>query len=125
MFRDAEIGLLGQRQQDADRDSTISTAVATATIVLALGAAALGMFLVQRERERARQRELHIELLHVSRLNTVGQTASTLAHEVEPALDCCAQFSWGGTADAERRDGAGGTCRRCRATFPGAGGSRE
>ncbi|HEY1932238.1 MAG TPA: ATP-binding protein [Acetobacteraceae bacterium] len=91
-LRNAELNLLSQRQQWAERDSTLSTALATATVVLALGAAALGMFVLQRERERSRQRELQVELLHVSRLNTVGQTASTLAHEVNQPLTAARNF---------------------------------
>jgi two-component system sensor kinase FixL len=91
-FRDAEIALLTARQLRADRDATISTVLGGATIVLALGAAALGMFLLQRERERARRHALQIELLHISRLNTVGQTASTLAHEVNQPLTAARNF---------------------------------
>ena len=91
-LRQTEVDLLDRRQHQADRDSTVSTILATATIVLALGAAALGMFLLQHEHARARQHELQAELLHVSRLNTMGQTASALAHEVNQPLTAARNF---------------------------------
>jgi two-component system, LuxR family, sensor kinase FixL len=91
-LRQAEVDLLTRRQHQADRDSTVSTIFAAATIVLALGAAALGMFLLQREHARARQHQLQLELLHLSRLNTMGQTASALAHEVNQPLTAARNF---------------------------------
>ena len=91
-FRDAEVDLLNKRQQEADRDATASNWFAIANVVLALGAAALGVFALQRERERSRTRELQAELVHVSRLNAVGQYGSMLAHEVNQPLTAARNF---------------------------------
>jgi two-component system, LuxR family, sensor kinase FixL len=85
-FRSTEIALLAERQRLAGRDATIATVLAMATTLLALVSGGLGIVLLLRERQKSRLRVLETELIHVSRLNTVGQTASVLAHEVNQPL---------------------------------------
>jgi C4-dicarboxylate-specific signal transduction histidine kinase len=85
-LRQAEIALLSERQRGADSSGILTTSLGIGTGLLALAAAALGLFLFQRENNRHRLRELHSELRHVSRLNTMGQTAATLAHELNQPL---------------------------------------
>ncbi len=91
-FRDTEVDLLNKRQREADRETVASNWFAIVNVVLALGAAALGVFTLQRERERSRVRELQTELIHISRLNAVGQSASMLAHEVNQPLTAARNF---------------------------------
>jgi signal transduction histidine kinase len=65
----------------------------TRTIVFAIGATILallsgsiGLTMLQQERDRSRQRELQLELAHMARLNTMGETAAMLAHELNQPL---------------------------------------
>ena len=85
-FRSTELTLLAERQRRAARDATIIAALAAGTMLLSLLSGGLGIALLQRQRQRHRLSELEMELIHVSRLNTVGQTASVLAHEVNQPL---------------------------------------
>jgi two-component system, LuxR family, sensor kinase FixL len=85
-FRSTEIALLTERQRMAGRNATIAAVLAMVTTLLALVSGGLGIVLLLRERQRSRLRVLETELIHVSRLNTVGQTASVLAHEVNQPL---------------------------------------
>jgi C4-dicarboxylate-specific signal transduction histidine kinase len=85
-FRASEIALLGARQADADRAVTRSMALVGAIVLLSGAVAGLGIFLLQRERSQHRIRELQTELEHLSRLTTIGQTASMLAHEINQPL---------------------------------------
>jgi two-component system sensor kinase FixL len=49
----------------------------------------------ERQRTERRVRDLQAELLHVSRLNTMGQMASTLAHELKQPLTAVTNYLQG------------------------------
>jgi two-component system, LuxR family, sensor kinase FixL len=85
-FRSTEITLLTERQRRVSRDATITTALAAGTMLLSLLSGGLGIALLLRERQRHRLTELQTELTLVSRLNSIGQTASVLAHEINQPL---------------------------------------
>ena len=85
-FRATEITQLAEGERLASRDAAVTTWFAAGTMLLALASGGFGIFLLQRERQRHRLLELETELILVSRLNTVGQTASVLAHEVNQPL---------------------------------------
>jgi signal transduction histidine kinase len=85
-FRANELGLLKLRQAHADHSMTVSAALAAATALFGAVVAGLGIFLLLRERGRNRIRELQAELHHLSRVTTIGQTASMLAHEINQPL---------------------------------------
>jgi two-component system, LuxR family, sensor kinase FixL len=91
-LRQTELGLLAERQRRAERESATATLLAIAAGVLALASLGLGLFLLQRQRSRYRIRQLQSELIHVSRLNTMGQTASMLAHEMKQPLTATANY---------------------------------
>jgi len=63
--------------------------------MLSLISAAFGLFLFLRQRNRYRIRELQLELQHVSRLNTMGQTASMMAHEIRQPLTATSNYLQG------------------------------
>lgn len=92
-LRQAELSLLDQRQRTANRVTLLTTFLAAVTSILALLSAAIGAFLWQRQRSTAelqqRERQLHevqSELLHVSRVSSMGEMASALAHELNQPL---------------------------------------
>jgi two-component system, LuxR family, sensor kinase FixL len=91
-LRQIELTLLDQRQRGAQRDAALANLLAIAAGVLALLSVALGLFLFQRQRSRYRIQQLQSELIHVSRLNTMGQTASMLAHEMRQPLTATANY---------------------------------
>jgi two-component system, LuxR family, sensor kinase FixL len=91
-FRADEIALLNERQLNADRAISHSIWLVTAIVVLAGLTAGLGLFLLQRERGQQRIRELQIELQHLSRVTTMGQTASMLAHEINQPLSATTNY---------------------------------
>jgi two-component system, LuxR family, sensor kinase FixL len=94
-LRQTELTLLDQRQRGAQRDAELANLLAIAAGVLALLSVALGLFLLQRQRSRYRIQQLQSELIHVSRLNTMGQTASMLAHEMRQPLTATANYLQG------------------------------
>jgi two-component system, LuxR family, sensor kinase FixL len=94
-LRQTEIGLLGERQQRVTEATILSSAIAAGAGVLGLASAGFGLFLFLRQRSGYRIRELQTELLHVSRLNTMGQTASMIAHEVKQPLAATATYLQG------------------------------
>jgi C4-dicarboxylate-specific signal transduction histidine kinase len=92
LFRQAELDLLRERQARAARDMTWSIAFAAATTIMALASASYGLFLFRRARALQRERELRAELIHVSRLNMMGQKASMLAHELNQPLTATGNY---------------------------------
>ena len=94
-LRQTEIGLLGEWQRRVADSAILSTALAAGATVLSLASAGLGLFFFLRQRNSYRIRELQTELLHVARLNTMGQTASVIAHEVKQPLAATAAYLQG------------------------------
>lgn len=92
------------RQERADQDMTRAIILAVGTTLLALLTGALGLFLFQRERARHRERELQTELIHLARLNTMGQTATMLAHEINQPLTATANYLAAAQAISESFD---------------------
>jgi two-component system, LuxR family, sensor kinase FixL len=75
-FRQAELALLGERQQRANRDTIVATLIAAAMAVLAMLSAAIGAFLLKNQRSvnqlRVANQELAISHAHMrSVLETV------------------------------------------------------
>jgi two-component system sensor kinase FixL len=91
-FRETEVHLLAQRQRQAQLAIVGSIAFAVATMVLALASAALVVWLFQRSQAAYRERELTIDLIHLSRLNVMGQMASMLAHELNQPLTASGNY---------------------------------
>ena len=85
-FREAENSLRQQREEKTGRDMTRTIIFSIGATVLALLSGSTGLVMLQRERERSRQRELQLELAHMARLNTMGETAAMLAHELNQPL---------------------------------------
>ncbi len=85
-LRQAELNLLRERQHRVERAVTLSSGLAIGAGILSLASAALGVFLFVRQRDQHRIRELQTELLHVSRVNTMGHTTSVMAHEIKQPL---------------------------------------
>jgi two-component system, LuxR family, sensor kinase FixL len=83
---------------------TRAIVLAVGTTLLALLTGAFGLFLVQRERARHRERELQTELIHLARLNTMGQTAAMLAHEINQPLTAAANYLAAAQAISESFD---------------------
>jgi two-component system sensor kinase FixL len=57
-----------------------------------VGASKTARDITQRKRAEKRFKELHSELLHVSRLSTMGQMASTMAHELNQPLTAVTSY---------------------------------
>jgi two-component system sensor kinase FixL len=55
-------------------------------VLAAPGFGAIGLVMLLRDRHQLRSRELHLQLEHSQRLNLMGETASTLAHELKQPL---------------------------------------
>jgi two-component system sensor kinase FixL len=91
-FRQAEIELLDGRELQAGRELTGSIVLAVTTIVLALSTGALTLYSFQRARRLHREAELRTELIHLSRLNMMGQMASMLAHELNQPLTATGNY---------------------------------
>jgi two-component system, LuxR family, sensor kinase FixL len=91
-FRRAEIDLLDRRELQAGRQLTGSIVLAVTTIVLALLTGALTLYSFQRARRLHREAELRTELIHISRLNMMGQMASMLAHELNQPLTATSNY---------------------------------
>ena len=103
-LRQTELALLDERQRRAERDSARANMLAVTAGVLALASLALGLLLLQRQRSRYRIQQLQSELIHVSRLNTMGQTASMLAHEMRQPLTATANYLQGARRLVESGD---------------------
>ena len=91
-FRTNEVALLSERQESANRAVSLSIWLVAAIVILSGLTAALGIFLLQRERGQQRIRELQLELQHLSRVTTMGQTASMLAHEINQPLSATTNY---------------------------------
>ena len=91
-FRSTEVNLLAQRQRQAELAIVGSIAFAIATMILALASAALVVWLFQRSQAANRERELTTDLIHLSRLNVMGQMASMLAHELNQPLTASGNY---------------------------------
>jgi two-component system sensor kinase FixL len=91
-FRETEVNLLAQRQRQAQLAIVGSIAFAIATMVLALASAALVVWLFQRRQAANRERELRTDVIHLSRLNVMGQMASMLAHELNQPLTASGNY---------------------------------
>ena len=104
VLRGVELDLRRQRQERADHDMTGAIVIAVGTTLLALLTGALGLFLFQRERARHRERVLQAELIHLARLNTMGQTAAMLAHEINQPLSATANYLAAAQAISESFD---------------------
>ena len=61
-FRQAELALLGERQQRADRDTIVATLIAAVMAVLAMLSAAMGAFLLRNQRSASQLRVANEEL---------------------------------------------------------------
>ena len=61
-FRQAELALLGERQQRANRDTIVATLIAAAMAVLAMLSAAIGAFLLRNQRSANQLRVANEEL---------------------------------------------------------------
>lgn len=101
-MRRAEQALLAGRQQGLDRAANQMTMGAVILAVLAVLSTALGAYLFERNRAIAqlqaadrRTQELQSELLHVSRLSSMGEMASVLAHEINQPLMAIANYLQG------------------------------
>jgi two-component system, LuxR family, sensor kinase FixL len=91
-FRRTELDLLGKREATASREATVSTALTGVASVVAILSAAFGLFLFQRQRARYRMREMQTDLIHLSRIDMMGQTASMLAHELNQPLTAASNY---------------------------------
>jgi len=85
-FRAVEMRLLQERQSLAERQTILLTYLSFLIVLAAPAFGAIGLVLLLREQHRARDRELHVQLEHSQRLNLMGETASTLAHELKQPL---------------------------------------
>jgi two-component system sensor kinase FixL len=92
-FRKAESDLLNFRQTKAEGEIARAFALTIATSILSLlfaGASVVSS--VRGSRSMYKEKELQIELLHVSRLNMMGQMASLLAHELQQPLGATSNY---------------------------------
>lgn len=92
LLREAEIRLLGERQERVHDAATLSVVATGGAALVSLASAGMGLFLFLRQRSGYRIRELQAELLHVSRLSSMGQTASMIAHEIRQPLSASATY---------------------------------
>ena len=85
-FRAVETQLLRERQLLAERQTILITYLSFLIVLTAPAFGAIGLVMLLRDRHRLRNRELHLQLEHSQRLNLMGETASTLAHELKQPL---------------------------------------
>jgi len=85
-FRGVETRLLRERQLLADRQTVLLTYLSFLIVLAAPAFGAIGLVMLLRDRHHLRNRELHLQLEHTQRLNLMGETASTLAHELKQPL---------------------------------------
>jgi two-component system sensor kinase FixL len=98
-MRQSELSLLDQRRRTANYVALLTTFFAAVTGILALASAAIGAFLWQRQRSTSelqeRERRLHelqSELLHLSRISSMGEMASALAHELNQPISAVTNY---------------------------------
>jgi C4-dicarboxylate-specific signal transduction histidine kinase len=98
-MRQSELSLLDQRRRTANHVALLTTFFAVVTGILALASAAIGAFLWQRQRSMSelqeRERRLHelqSELLHLSRIGSMGEMASALAHELNQPISAVTNY---------------------------------
>lgn len=91
-FRAVETRLLQERQRLADRQTIWLTYLSFMIVIAAPVLGALGLVLLLRERHQVRSRELSLQLEHSQRLNLMGETASTLAHELKQPLTSATNY---------------------------------
>ena len=85
-FRAVETRLLQERQLLAERQTVLLTYLSFLIVLAAPAFGAIGLVMLLRDRNQLRNRELHLQLEHSQRLNLMGETASTLAHELKQPL---------------------------------------
>jgi two-component system sensor kinase FixL len=85
-FRAVETRLLQERQGLSDRQTIWLTYLSFMIVLAAPVLGAIGLVLLLREQNRLRNRELQVQLEHSQRLSLMGETASTLAHELKQPL---------------------------------------
>lgn len=85
-FRAVELRFLRERQGQADRQTVWLTYLSFMIVLAAPVLGAIGLVLLLREQNRLRNRELQMQLAHSQRLSLMGETASTLAHELKQPL---------------------------------------
>ncbi|MEO8300444.1 MAG: ATP-binding protein [Rhizomicrobium sp.] len=85
-FRAVETQILQERRRLAERQTIWLTYLSIMIVLAAPVLGAIGLVLLLREQHRLRNRELHLQLEHSQRLNLMGETASTLAHELKQPL---------------------------------------
>ena len=91
-FRDAEFVALRQRQMRAAREVKYALAVSVLALFLALISVTIGLYLIVQQRARGELNKLREEFGHISRLNTMGEVAATLAHEVKQPLTASTNY---------------------------------
>ena len=91
-FRAVEMRLLQERQSLADRQTVWLTYLSFMIVITAPVLGAIGLILLLRERHQVRSRELSLQLEHSQRLNLMGETASTLAHELKQPLTSATNY---------------------------------
>lgn len=97
-----ELSLLEARQGDADRSALFATVSAAVLFIFALVSATFGVFHFERQRtieernERDRQlREMQTQLFQLHRLNTMGEMAASIAHELNQPLAASTNYLQG------------------------------
>lgn len=91
-FRSLEISLLSERQRAASQAEEKSLYMAELTAVLAIVCAILGTFLTLRDQNQERINRIRSQLEHVSRLNTIGEYAAMLSHEIAQPLSATGNY---------------------------------
>jgi C4-dicarboxylate-specific signal transduction histidine kinase len=91
-LRNAELALLGVRQQRVDHIAMLVAVFAAATSILAVVCAAFGAIQFQRHRDERALRDVQTELLQMSRFTTMGEMASALAHELNQPLTAVTNY---------------------------------
>jgi len=91
-FRAVESRLLQERQAQAEKQTVLVTYLSFMIVLIAPIFGAIGLVLLLRERHRVRSRELYLQLEHSQRLNLMGETASTLAHELKQPLTSATNY---------------------------------
>ena len=91
-FRAVETQLLQERQKLAERQTVLLTYLSFMIVLAAPALGAIGLVLLLREQNRLRNRELQLQLEHSQRLNLMGETASTLAHELKQPLTSATNY---------------------------------
>ena len=103
-MRRIELALLAVRQERVDHVSLLLALFAAAMSVLAVLSAGLGAVVFERHRGQRALAELQSELLHVSRLSTMGEMAAALSHELNQPLTAMSNYLQAGRRLAERID---------------------